>query len=188
MIVCYFVLYSIIVVTLGKQAAWRLKEKKKKIKPHCRAAIKMHVKLSIILPISGRSKASTRQIQIYIGVGVSLLRFKYRATQRNCSTNVMVQNGSSKCFFKYEIFYKKVKVKIVIVVVWCRRASGGRGGGSRGSGPLPIFDIVQIVPSNSSTNLEETMYKISLKNERIHQKDVPTAFSWSFSTLLYKGY
>ena len=30
------------------------------------------------------------------------------------------------------------------------------GGGSRGSRPLPFFDTVQIVPSNSETNLQET--------------------------------
>ena len=30
-------------------------------------------------------------------------------------------------------------------------------GGSRGSGPLPFFDTFQIVPSNSSTNLEEML-------------------------------
>ena len=45
------------------------------------------------------------------------------------------------------------------------RLAGGRGGGVQGSGPLPFFDTVQIVPSNSSTNLEETLWKISLKNE-----------------------
>ena len=49
--------------------------------------------------------------------------------------------------------------------------------GSRGSGSLPFFDTVQTVPSNSSTNLEETPWKLSLKNERIHQNDVPTVFS-----------
>ena len=49
--------------------------------------------------------------------------------------------------------------------------------GSRGSGPLPFFDKVQILPSNSLTNLEETLSEISLKNEKIHQNDVPTVFS-----------
>ena len=42
------------------------------------------------------------------------------------------------------------------------------GWGSRGCAPRPFFDTVQIVLSNYSTNLEETLLKISLKNERIH--------------------
>ena len=62
-----------------------------------------------------------------------------------------------------------------------RRASTGV---SRGSRPLPFFCTVQIMSSNYLTYLEETLWKISLNNERIHQKDVSTAFAWSFSTLL----
>ena len=52
-----------------------------------------------------------------------------------------------------------------------------QGEGSRGSGNLPFFDTVKIVPSSFETNLEETKKKISLKNENIYQKDLPTAFS-----------
>ena len=33
----------------------------------------------------------------------------------------------------------------------------GWEGGSMGSRPLPFFDIVQIVPSNSYTNSEQTL-------------------------------
>ena len=40
------------------------------------------------------------------------------------------------------------------------RAYLARWRGSRGSGPLPFFDTVQIVPSNFSTNLEETLWKL----------------------------
>ena len=58
------------------------------------------------------------------------------------------------------------------------------GGGSRGPEPLPFFNTVQIVSSNYSTSLEETLWKFSLKNKRIHQNDGPAAFSWSFSMLL----
>ena len=57
-------------------------------------------------------------------------------------------------------------------------------GGSRGSRPLPFFCTVQIMSSNYLTDLEETLWKISLNNERIQENDVSTAFSWSFSTLL----
>ena len=42
----------------------------------------------------------------------------------------------------------------------------------------------QNVPSNSETNLEETLWKISFKNETIHQNDVLTELLCSFSTLL----
>ena len=40
--------------------------------------------------------------------------------------------------------------------------------GFRGS----LFYTIQIMPANSSTNLEETLRKISLKIERIHQNDI----------------
>ena len=56
-------------------------------------------------------------------------------------------------------------------------------GGSRGSRPLSFFCTVDIVPSNSLTNLKETLWKISLENRRNHQNNVPTAFSWGFSRL-----
>ena len=50
----------------------------------------------------------------------------------------------------------------------------GGGGGSWGSGPLPFFDTVKFVASNSATSFEETLCKISLKNKRIDQNNVPT--------------
>ena len=64
-----------------------------------------------------------------------------------------------------------------------RHKHTGAHGGSRGSRPLPFFYIVKTVPS-TLTKLKQTLWKISLKNKRIHQSNVPTAFSWSFSTLL----
>ena len=65
------------------------------------------------------------------------------------------------------------------VACYIRRTSSAGGGGRERSGPLPFFDTVQTVPSNSSTNFEETLWKINLKNERIDQDDVSTG-SWSF--------
>ena len=59
-------------------------------------------------------------------------------------------------------------------------------GGPGGLDPCPFFDTVQIVPLNSSTNLEQTLWKISLKSKRIHQNDVPAAFSWSFQRYYFQ--
>ena len=63
---------------------------------------------------------------------------------------------------------------------------GHLAGRSRGSRPLPFLNTVQIVPSSSSTNLEEALWKISFKNETIDQNDLPTALSWSFQCYFKK--
>ena len=69
-----------------------------------------------------------------------------------------------KCYRNFlSMLTKKTKQKQI-----CYVSDAYIGRESRGSVPLPFFDTDEIVPSNSSTNIVETLRKLSLKNERIH--------------------
>ena len=46
-----------------------------------------------------------------------------------------------------------------------RRTRRASSGGSKGSGPLPFFDTIHILPSNSSANSEKMLCKISFKTK-----------------------
>ena len=66
------------------------------------------------------------------------------------------------CTFDFQNFCT-AKERSLRFVFRHKRADGHIAEGSRGSRPLPFFYTVQIVPSNSLTNLEETFWKVSKK-------------------------
>ena len=64
------------------------------------------------------------------------------------------------------------------------RPLAGEGGGIQG---IRIPALLRYKPNCALKFLDQfrrNALKNRFKNERIHQNDVPTAFSWSFSTLL----
>ena len=77
-------------------------------------AIKTDVKIPSLLPsIFGQSTMSTRTMQIFMDIGVSLLRFKYPATLRKTSKSNSINYISPKYVFIkiYPFPYPKNKSK-----------------------------------------------------------------------------
>ena len=81
-------------------------------------AIKAEVKIpTLLLSILGQNTTSARPTQIYMNVGVSLLRFKYPATLQKLYYECKIYTTFSQTMFPSKIYPFPLKVKNFIVFV-----------------------------------------------------------------------